>query len=110
MVRYALQRRAVCSTSREHRCQSIGSHDTCELIDDEHRPLNQSREASPRSTCNRPMTSVLTRRLSLLFQNVRLSEIGDVVILDVDENELRTPFRDLESLPADLVSFSLINE
>lgn len=56
------------------------------------------------------MTSVLTRRLSLLFQNVRLSEIGDVVILDVDENELRTPFRDLESLPADLVSFSLINE
>ncbi|KOB70683.1 DENN domain-containing protein, partial [Operophtera brumata] len=36
--------------------------------------------------------------------NVRLSEIGDVVILDVDENELRTPFRDLESLPPDLVA------
>lgn len=32
-----------------------------------------------------------------------MSEIGDVVIVDVDANELRTPFHDLESLPPDLV-------
>lgn len=40
----------------------------------------------------------------MLFQTVRLSEIGEVVILDVDANELRSPFHDLESLPPDLVS------
>lgn len=33
-----------------------------------------------------------------------MSEIGDVVILDVDANELRSTFNDLESLPSDLVS------
>lgn len=33
-----------------------------------------------------------------------MSEIGDVVVVDVDVNELRTPFHDLESLPPDLVS------
>lgn len=44
------------------------------------------------------------------FQIVRMSEIGDVVILDVDANELRTPFHDLESLPPDLVSFLLEND
>ena len=32
-----------------------------------------------------------------------MSEIGDVVILDVDANELKSPFNDLESLPSDLV-------
>lgn len=32
-----------------------------------------------------------------------MSEIGDVVILDVDANELKSPFNDLEGLPSDLV-------
>ncbi|XP_075990619.1 DENN domain-containing protein 1A-like isoform X2 [Anticarsia gemmatalis] len=39
-----------------------------------------------------------------VMENVRMSEIGDVVVLDVDANELRTPFNDLESLPSDLVA------
>lgn len=39
-----------------------------------------------------------------VMENVRMSEIGDVVVLDVDANELRSPFNDLESLPSDLVA------
>ncbi|XP_021192913.3 DENN domain-containing protein 1A isoform X1 [Helicoverpa armigera] len=39
-----------------------------------------------------------------VMESVRMSEIGDVVILDVDANELKTPFNDLEGLPSDLVS------
>ncbi|XP_059062992.1 DENN domain-containing protein 1A isoform X2 [Achroia grisella] len=39
-----------------------------------------------------------------VMESVRMSEIGDVVILDVDMNELRTPFHDVESLPPELVS------
>ncbi|CAH2234869.1 jg2970 [Pararge aegeria aegeria] len=39
-----------------------------------------------------------------VMQTVRMSEVGDVVVLDVDANELRTPFRDLESLPQDMVA------
>ncbi|XP_028175942.1 DENN domain-containing protein 1A isoform X2 [Ostrinia nubilalis] len=39
-----------------------------------------------------------------VMEKVRMSDIGDVVILDVDNNELRTPFHDLESLPPDLVA------
>lgn len=39
-----------------------------------------------------------------VMESVRMSEIGDVVILDVDANELRSPFNDLESLPSDLVA------
>ncbi|XP_037299867.1 DENN domain-containing protein 1A isoform X3 [Manduca sexta] len=39
-----------------------------------------------------------------VMDNVRMSEIGDVVVLDVDANELRSPFHDLESLPPDLVA------
>ncbi|KAL0902271.1 hypothetical protein ABMA27_000179 [Loxostege sticticalis] len=39
-----------------------------------------------------------------VMEVVRMSEIGDVVIVDVDANELRTPFHDLESLPPDLVA------
>ncbi|KAJ2954055.1 hypothetical protein O0L34_g2268 [Tuta absoluta] len=39
-----------------------------------------------------------------VFETVRTSEIGDVVILDVDANELKTPFNDLESLPPDMVA------
>lgn len=37
-----------------------------------------------------------------------MSEIGDVVILDVDENELKSPFNDLDSLPPDMVSVQLM--
>lgn len=37
-----------------------------------------------------------------------MSEIGDVVILDVDANELKTPFNDLDSLPSDLVRQCII--
>lgn len=39
-----------------------------------------------------------------VMETVRMSEIGDVVILDVDANHLRTPFHDLEGLPPDLVT------
>lgn len=39
-----------------------------------------------------------------VMKTVRMSDIGDVVILNVDENELRSPFQDLESLPPELVS------
>ncbi|XP_026323547.1 DENN domain-containing protein 1A isoform X3 [Hyposmocoma kahamanoa] len=39
-----------------------------------------------------------------VMETVRMSEIGDVVILDVDENELKSPFNDLDSLPPDLVA------
>ncbi|KAL4717684.1 hypothetical protein ACJJTC_000833 [Scirpophaga incertulas] len=39
-----------------------------------------------------------------VMETVRLSEIGDVVILDVDANNLKTPFNDLDDLPSDLVS------
>ncbi|KAM3969054.1 LOW QUALITY PROTEIN: DENN domain-containing protein 1A [Aphomia sociella] len=38
-----------------------------------------------------------------VMESVRMSEIGDVVIVDVDINELRTPFHDVESLPPELV-------
>lgn len=47
--------------------------------------------------------NILLVIFSFWFQNVRSSDIGDVVILDVDKNELRSPFRDSESLPPDLV-------
>lgn len=39
-----------------------------------------------------------------VMETVKMSEIGDVVILDADENVLKTPFNDLESLPAEVVS------
>ncbi|XP_045784796.1 DENN domain-containing protein 1A isoform X3 [Maniola jurtina] len=39
-----------------------------------------------------------------VMETVRMSEIGDVVVLDVDANELRSPFHDLESLPQDMVA------
>ncbi|XP_026759867.2 DENN domain-containing protein 1A isoform X2 [Galleria mellonella] len=39
-----------------------------------------------------------------VMESVRMSEIGDVVIVDVDTNELRTPFHDVESLPPELVT------
>jgi len=36
------------------------------------------------------------------------NELGDVVILDADNNTIETPFDDLENLPADVVSKYLI--
>ncbi|XP_032526590.1 DENN domain-containing protein 1A isoform X1 [Danaus plexippus] len=38
-----------------------------------------------------------------VMETVRMSEVGDVVVLDADSNELKSPFRDLESLPAEVV-------
>ncbi|KAL5233179.1 hypothetical protein ACI65C_000589 [Semiaphis heraclei] len=39
-----------------------------------------------------------------LFQSLQRNELGDVVILDADNNTIETPFDDLENLPADVVS------
>lgn len=39
-----------------------------------------------------------------VMDTVRMQDIGDVVIFDVDANEFRSPFNDLESLPTELVS------
>jgi len=36
------------------------------------------------------------------------NDLGDVVILDADNNTIETPFDDLENLPADVVSKYLI--
>jgi len=38
------------------------------------------------------------------WQRVRRSELGEVVILDVDSNQIESPFNDLDSLPQDIVS------
>ncbi|XP_071747929.1 DENN domain-containing protein 1A isoform X4 [Lepeophtheirus salmonis] len=37
-----------------------------------------------------------------IFERARMNEIGDAVILNADENQIRTPFADLESLPVDV--------
>ncbi|XP_046976819.1 DENN domain-containing protein 1A isoform X1 [Vanessa cardui] len=39
-----------------------------------------------------------------VMETVRMSEVGDVVVLDVDANELKSPFHDLDSLPQDMVA------
>ncbi|CAH2034836.1 unnamed protein product, partial [Iphiclides podalirius] len=39
-----------------------------------------------------------------VMETVKMSEIGDVVVLDVDASEVRSPFNDLESLPSDMVA------
>uniref|UniRef100_A0A2H8TUP2 DENN domain-containing protein 1A n=1 Tax=Melanaphis sacchari TaxID=742174 RepID=A0A2H8TUP2_9HEMI len=39
-----------------------------------------------------------------LFQNLQRNELGEVVILDADNNTIETPFDDLENLPIDVVS------
>ncbi|XP_012154513.1 DENN domain-containing protein 1A isoform X7 [Megachile rotundata] len=38
------------------------------------------------------------------LQRVRKSDLGEVVILDADNNTIESPFQDLESLPQDVVS------
>ena len=39
-----------------------------------------------------------------IMKRTRRSELGDVVILDADNNRIETPFDDLESLPSEVVS------
>ncbi|CAH4038500.1 DENN domain-containing protein 1A-like isoform X1 [Pieris brassicae] len=38
-----------------------------------------------------------------VFETVRMSDLGEIVIIDIDTNELRSPFNDSESLPHMLV-------
>jgi len=40
----------------------------------------------------------------LLMKRIRRSELGDVVILDADNNRVETPFEDLESFPTEVLS------
>lgn len=42
--------------------------------------------------------------LLFVFQKVRESELGDAVVVDVDENTIKTCFNDLEELPSEIVS------
>lgn len=42
--------------------------------------------------------------LNCLLQKVRESELGDAVVVDVDENKIKTSFNDLEELPSEIVS------
>ncbi|XP_046401201.1 DENN domain-containing protein 1B-like isoform X2 [Ischnura elegans] len=39
-----------------------------------------------------------------ILKRARMSDLGDVVILDADNNKVTTPFQDLESFPPDVVS------
>lgn len=41
--------------------------------------------------------------LLCILQKVRKSDLGEVVILDADNNTIESPFQDLESLPQDVV-------
>lgn len=43
-------------------------------------------------------------KYSFTSQRVRKADLGDVVVLDADNNKVETPFQDLESLPLDVVS------
>lgn len=43
-----------------------------------------------------------------LLQRVQKNDLGDVVVLDADNNTIESPFQDLESLPNDVVSFFFI--
>ena len=38
-----------------------------------------------------------------ILQRVRKSELGELVVLNVDSNHIETPFDDLERLPPDIV-------
>ncbi|KAK0089989.1 hypothetical protein PV325_004122 [Microctonus aethiopoides] len=39
-----------------------------------------------------------------IFQRAQKSDLGDVVILDADNNSIESPFQDLESLPQDVIN------
>ncbi|KAF8797059.1 DENN domain-containing protein 1B [Argiope bruennichi] len=41
---------------------------------------------------------------SITMEKFRQSELGDVVVLDADNNRVKTPYQDLETLPSDIVS------
>ncbi|CAL1286946.1 unnamed protein product [Larinioides sclopetarius] len=41
---------------------------------------------------------------SITMEKFRQSELGEVVVLDADNNRVKTPFKDLETLPPDIVS------
>lgn len=43
------------------------------------------------------------------FQTVNRAEIGDVVILDADNNTVESPFDDLNNLPQDVVGFIIFS-
>lgn len=45
----------------------------------------------------------LSLSIQFCLQRVRKSELGEVVVLDVDTNRIETPFDDLERLPPDIV-------
>ncbi|XP_069460450.1 DENN domain-containing protein 1C isoform X2 [Ambystoma mexicanum] len=53
--------------------------------------------------CCAPMPYLVGVHASLM-ERVRAKALEDVVILHVDSNTLETPFQDLESLPADVIS------
>lgn len=42
------------------------------------------------------------------FQRTKRSDLGEVVILDADNNTIETPFQDLDSLPSDVVCLSFV--
>lgn len=44
--------------------------------------------------------------LNFIFQNLQRNDLGEVVILDADNNTIETPFDDLENLPTDVVSIN----
>lgn len=46
--------------------------------------------------------------LAFAFQTVNRAEIGDVVILDADNNSVESPFDDLNNLPQDVVGFLIL--
>lgn len=48
-------------------------------------------------------TSTSAVKILLLFQRVQSRSLEDVVILNVDNNTLESPFDDLHNLPSDVV-------
>ena len=50
-----------------------------------------------------PMPFVIGATTSVM-QRTKLSDIGDAVILDADNNRIETPYNDLETLPQEVVS------
>ncbi|XP_078324597.1 uncharacterized protein LOC111125891 isoform X6 [Crassostrea virginica] len=51
-----------------------------------------------------PMPYLIGAHKSLL-EKVRESELGDAVVVDVDENKIKTSFNDLEELPSEIQSY-----
>ena len=40
----------------------------------------------------------------VILQYIKRNDLGDVVMLDADNNTVDTPFQDLQSLPSDVVN------